>query len=207
MGKKIYDITKELMSSEVYPGDPSPSLEQIRFIKEGDICNLSMLSMCLHNGTHMDAPCHFIDGAEDISEISLQAATGSCVVAEWDGIFDEDAARRMMRRLLKEYGKVKRLLLKGKNAVLTLSGAKVLTDYQVRLVGVENATVGNEQLEQDVDQVHKHLLENGTLILENLELEKIKEDTYFLYAQPLKIKGADGAPCRAMLLERHRFSL
>lgn len=207
MGKKIYDITKEFINSAVYEGNPPTELKQVRSIAHGDNCNLSQLSCCVHNGTHMDAPCHFIEGAEDISEISLQAVTGSCVVVECDRIFDADTAERMMRRLIKEYGNVKRLLLKGKHMMMALSGAEILVKYKIRLLGVETMTVGNAQIENDIDKIHRCLLGNGVLILEDLELSEVKEDTYFLYAQPLKIKGADGAPCRAMLLNRHRFSL
>lgn len=58
---KFYDITRELFSSKVYPGDPVPEFERILEVKKGDACNLTYLKMCAHNGTHMDAPRHFLD--------------------------------------------------------------------------------------------------------------------------------------------------
>lgn len=201
MGKKIYDITKELFSSEVYFGDPSPSLTKIQEIKNGDECNLSMLTMCLHNGTHIDAPCHFLDGEKDITTLDLESVIGDCIVVEWSGLLDENNAKTVMDRLFKRYGIIKRLLLKGRDVVLNLGGATVLTNYDLCLIGVEKSTVGNEREQEDVEQVHRHLLKNEIVILESLDLSQVKEGAYMLLAQPLKIQGADGAPCRAILLE------
>ena len=50
--------------------------------------------------------------------------------------------------------------------------------------------------------VHRQLLGAGMLLLEGLDLSKAAPGTYFLFAAPLKIAGADGAPVRAILLER-----
>ena len=56
---KIYDISQELFGSEVFPGDEAPLRRVVGSIKDGNICNLTALSMCAHNGTHVDAPFHF----------------------------------------------------------------------------------------------------------------------------------------------------
>ena len=53
---KIYDISQEVFGCEVYPGDPAPKREVIMDVSNGDVCNLSAISMCAHNGTHIDAP-------------------------------------------------------------------------------------------------------------------------------------------------------
>ena len=53
---KAVDISREMLSAPVYPGDPSPSLEALCRLEFGDVCNTSSLHACLHNGTHMDAP-------------------------------------------------------------------------------------------------------------------------------------------------------
>lgn len=56
---KIYDISQEVFTCEVFPGDIPPSRRIINRIDAGDICNLTGLTMCAHNGTHIDAPYHF----------------------------------------------------------------------------------------------------------------------------------------------------
>ena len=56
---KIIDISQEVFSCNVYPGDPHPTAEKVVSIDKGDVYNMSTLSMCVHNGTHIDAPYHF----------------------------------------------------------------------------------------------------------------------------------------------------
>ena len=57
---KIYDISQEVFSCEVYPGDPVPEKTALKSMQEGEVYNLTAFSMCAHNGTHIDAPFHFI---------------------------------------------------------------------------------------------------------------------------------------------------
>ena len=200
--KKVYDITKELLSCEVYQGDKEPVLQRVMKIENGEGYNLSNMEMCLHNGTHMDAPYHFIEEGKTIDEISLEEIIGICVVARESGVLDDKALRKLLDRLKKQFGTIERLLLKGEDTYLTLSGAKLIKEYGICLVGVERDTVGNPKVEQDIEQVHKELLGNGIVILEHLDLSQVEEKQYTLFAQPLKIKGADAAPCRAILMEK-----
>ncbi len=53
---KIYDISQEVFGCDVFPGDPSPQREMLMRIRDGAVCNLSVISMCAHNGTLVDAP-------------------------------------------------------------------------------------------------------------------------------------------------------
>ena len=55
----LYDISREILSSEVYPGDPKPECTFIKRIEDGEDYNLSELRMSSHAGTHIDAPLHF----------------------------------------------------------------------------------------------------------------------------------------------------
>ena len=56
----IYDISQPLFECEVFPGDPKPEKRAVRRIEKGDLYNLTDISLCVHNGTHVDAPFHFI---------------------------------------------------------------------------------------------------------------------------------------------------
>ncbi len=51
----IYDISQEIFTSVVYPGDTAPAMEAVRRTARGDLYNLTNFSMCAHNGTHIDA--------------------------------------------------------------------------------------------------------------------------------------------------------
>ena len=66
---KVYDISQEVFSCQVYPGDPAPEKTILYSIKNGDLCNLSAFSMCAHNGTHIDAPRHFLEDRKTVDEI------------------------------------------------------------------------------------------------------------------------------------------
>ena len=83
---KIYDISQEVFSSSVYPGDPAPEKKQLQSMECGDLYNLTAFSMCAHNGTHVDAPRHFIKDGKTIDEMPLEAFVGLVYVAEHSGV-------------------------------------------------------------------------------------------------------------------------
>ncbi len=188
---KIYDITQEVFSCVVFPGDLSPQKKQVLKIAEGAICNLTEISMCAHNGTHMDAPYHFIDEGKKIDEIDLYKVIGEALVVAHDG----DLTEKDVTEAIKEDAP-KRILFKGKT-VVTLEAAKALNRLGVVLVGVESQTVGPEDGPM---AVHLELLGKEVVLLEGIRLSEVPEGTYFLNTAPLKLGGIDGAPCRAVLI-------
>jgi arylformamidase len=48
--------------------------------------------------------------------------------------------------------------------------------------------------------VHLVLLGAGVILLEGIRLGEVPEGVYFLNAAPLNLAGADGSPCRALLI-------
>ena len=92
---KIYDISQELLSSMVYEGDPSPIASRIKEIKAGEKYNLSAFYTCAHNGTHVDAPYHFINDGICVEEIPLEKTVGYAYVHTHNGDFvAEDTVER-----------------------------------------------------------------------------------------------------------------
>lgn len=188
---KIYDITQELFSGKVYPGDPVPSYERVLKIAEGDPCNLTGFSMGAHNATHMDAPFHFYDNGKTIEQLELDRCVGPCSVIELPEAFEEEAIIKILENCHK------RLLIKGTQEI-TLELAKMFNRYGILLVGVESQSVGPAASPKPV---HLELLGQEVVLLEGLVLKEIAAGNYFLSAAPLKLGGCDGAPCRAILLE------
>lgn len=187
---KIYDITQELFTGKVYPGDPAPSFNRVLKISEGAPCNLTELRLGAHNATHMDAPYHFYDNGITMEQLDLYRCIGPCTVASLSGRSPE-----VIADLLKN--SKKRLLIKGET-IVSLDIAKLLNFYGIVLVGVEGQSVG------PVDApipVHLELLKKEVVILEGLVLQNVPEGEYFLSAAPIKLGGSDGAPCRAVLLD------
>ncbi len=78
---KIIDISQEVFSSNIFPGDPTPEKGQILSIENGDVCNLTVFSMCAHNGTHIDVPFHFINDGKTVEQMEIEPFVGDCFVA------------------------------------------------------------------------------------------------------------------------------
>lgn len=89
---KIYDISQEVFSCQVYPGDPAPERKVLGSMSEGELYNLTAFSMCAHNGTHVDAPFHFLKDGKTVDTICLEAFIGMAYVAEHHGIVSADNA-------------------------------------------------------------------------------------------------------------------
>ena len=184
---KIYDISQELFSSVVFQGDPAPKAEHPLKISEGAHCNLTLLSMCAHNGTHVDAPYHFVDGAKTVDQMDLEKMIGPAQVIEFDGSLSSADVERLV------VPDTKRVLFKGKT-VVSLEAAKALNGMGIWLVGNESQTVGPEDAPA---AVHRELLGKEVVLLEGIRLGQVPEGVYFLNAAPINLGGCDGAPCRA----------
>lgn len=191
----IIDISQEVFSCVVFPGDPSPIMERQNAIKDGDVCNLTAFSMCSHNGTHVDAPYHFIDEGKTIDKVSLESFVGDCYVARHTGDVTADDARTILAKA-KEEGADERILIAGK-ATVTADAAKVFAEAKIKLIGNESQTVGPENAPKEV---HLILLGADIVLLEGIVLKYVSEGKYFLNAAPLNLAGCDGAPCRAILI-------
>ena len=189
---KIYDISQEVFSCAVYPGDPAPQKQTLCSTAEGESYNLTAFSMCAHNGTHIDAPFHFLEDGKTVDQLGLEPFVGECYVARHHGDVTAEDARRMMAKA----GNPERLLIAGP-ATITAEAAKVLAAGKLRLIGNESQSVGPEDAPMEV---HKIFLNREIVLLEGVVLADVPEGRYFLSAAPLNLAGADGAPCRAYLI-------
>lgn len=194
---KLIDISQEVLSCNVFPGDESPKAEQVLSVEKGDVCNLSVLSMCAHNGTHIDAPFHFLKDGKTVDKMPLDVFVGDCYVARHEGDVTAEDAREILKKA-KCVGADEKILIGGK-ATVTLGAAKVFAEAGVKLIGNESQTVGPEDAPM---AVHLVLLAKEIVLLEGLVLSTVSEGKYFLSAAPLNFAGFDGAPCRAYLIER-----
>ena len=194
---KIYDISQEVFSCQVYPGDPSPEKKLLSSMENGDLYHLTAFEMCAHNGTHVDAPRHFIKDGKAIEEIGLAAFVGRAFVAEHDGVVTgKDAEAILQRARAQDPEAAKRILIKG-DAEVSLEAALVFASAGLLLLGNESQTVGPEDAPM---AVHLALLSADVVLLEGIRLSEVLEGVYFLNAVPLNLSGADGSPCRAILI-------
>ena len=198
---KIYDISQEVFGCKVFPGDPQPDRTIMQSIKNGDICNLTELRMCAHNGTHVDAPYHFIDSGKTIDEVDMKRFVGYAYVSTHEGEISASDAESIMEKA-EEAAKSagvdadKRILVRG-NAVVSEEAAQVFADKGILLFGNESQTVGPEDAPK---QVHLTMLGKEIVLLEGIRLSEVEDGVYMLNAAPLNLGGADGSPCRAILI-------
>lgn len=191
----IYDISQELFSCRVWPGDPAPVREVLADMGKGDIINLTAFSMCAHNGTHVDAPAHFIKDGKTVDELDPAAFLGDCYVVRHEGEVTAADAEAILRRAGDRQA-AERILIAGR-ATVTEAAACVFAEAGIRLIGNESQTVGPENAPM---AVHLILLGADVVLLEGLVLAHVPEGKYFLTAAPINLGGCEGSPCRAMLV-------
>jgi arylformamidase len=139
--------------------------------------------------------------------VSLEDLVGEALVVQVD-------ANRITADVLRDIdvSMYRRILFKTRNSELLrdeafheeyvsleLSAAKVLVERGVRVVGIDYLSI--EAYDSAEHPVHKLLTEHDMVILEGLNLSAVEPGVYFLVALPLKLKGADGAPARVVLVE------
>ena len=140
-------------------------------------------------------------GGKAVDSIDLDAFIGLAYVAEHHGIVSADDAAAILENAKKQNPEaVKRILIKG-DAEVSSEAAKVFAASNILLLGNEPQTVGPENAPMEV---HRILLGASVVLLEGIRLAEVSEGVYFLNAAPLNLSGADGSPCRAVLIATER---
>lgn len=206
----IYDISITLgEESFPFPGDPPFSKEMILSMKDGAPCDVSALSMCAHSGTHIDMPSHFIAGGRTLDDCSPESfilparvicvegkhAIGPEEIREID-IDPGDAL--LFRTDNSATGRCRSGVFSERFVWLTPVAAAVCAEKKAGMVGLDYITI--EAYGDEAFPTHRRLLESGILILEGIDLENVPPGRYTLVCLPLKIKGGEASPVRAVLL-------
>lgn len=203
---RIIDLSQDITPDMgVFPGDPLYCIERMISMPES-VCNVSLLKMSSHTGTHMDAPLHFIDGGTDVSLIALEKLMGKAIVASCpvrDGFIRmSDIAHGLSKRkdeniLILKTGWESKLgtdeFFTGSPSFDELDG-ELLTKNGITAIATDMPTVKTMGAAK---KAHDELLSRGILIVEGLiNLDELPDRVTFC-ASPLKIKGCDGSPVRA----------
>lgn len=208
---RIHDISVPVRAGGlVYPGNPEISIELQQAISRGAGANVSAVAFGSHTGTHVDAVRHFIDGGDSVDRIPLEVLIGPAVVVAFGDSVTSIGARDLEACRL---GKHERVLLRTRNSgfitdadfrrdytFLAPDGAEYLVSRGVRLVGIDYLSI--EQFHSGHHRTHRTLLQNGVVIVEGLNLSEVAPGDYDFICLPLKLEGLDGAPARAVLIER-----
>lgn len=211
---KIFDISIPITNGmTTWPGDPSVKLSQISEIKQGDESNISYIEMCVHSGTHIDAPRHFIDGGKTTEAILMDKLIGKVLVVDIHADVDVITAEVLSSHPKNDaIRKSKKILFHTRNSSywssssdkfytnfvgIDASGAQYLTELSMDLIGVDYLSVAPYT---DTLEPHQIFLSNEVVLLEGINLTNIEEGFYHLTCLPLNIPWCDGAPARAILM-------
>lgn len=194
-----------------FPGEPGPTYDLVKALGRGDPADVSSVTMAVHSGTHVDAPCHFIPGAGGVDSIPPDACIGPCRVLEIPGDphVSADALEAVVGAAWPE-----RILLRTRNssrqtpcwnqgsftedfAALAPDAAALMVERGVRLVGIDYLSM--EPFGVVEPTTHLTLLGAGVVILEGLDLRRVDPGDYELICLPALMPGLDGAPARTML--------
>ena len=203
---KIYDISLTL--SPNLTTSPNEDFFHLEFVKRfaHNQVNLSKLTLGNHNGTHIDAPFHFVEDGKTVEKVDPEKLIGPCQVLEV-------APKTNLIEKSDIEGKIKskRILFKTSNSALLdkpftsnyvsigLSSAQYLAGLKTELVGIDY--FGCEAKGSPGHPVHTVLLKSDVVIVEGINLLEVEPGEYEIFVGALKIAAAEATPARVFLIK------
>lgn len=211
---QLIDLTHPMSQDmPVYPGTEQPifitgcTLEDDGFLEK-------KITLFSHTGTHIDAPAHLLKGHNTLDQLPIDHFYGSAFVIQLDGTPSSTIGVEDLEPYSATIEAVDFLLLHtgwsrywgtqqyfSGFPVLSLEAARWLSNKGLKGVGLDNISADRADTEDFC--VHKTLLAQNTLIIENLtRLEQLPQQPFDFSCLPLKIEEADGSPVRAVAITR-----
>jgi arylformamidase len=208
--KRVYDISVLLgLENAEYPGDDPYTREEVSSISDGAAYNLSTLTLSAHSGTHIDAPAHFLEMGKTIDQYPPEnfilpahvihvEDTESIKPDSLEGLRIERGDALLFKTINSTKGLSRSGLFSEKFVYMSVEAAEFCVKLGAGLVGIDYVSI--DCYRGDEAPVHRKLLKNGILILEGINLKDVPSGDYTLLCPPLKMKGAEASPVRALLL-------
>jgi kynurenine formamidase len=172
------------------------------------------LTLCTQTGTHIQGPHYFLENGQTIDLFRINDFEGPCLIVDLEkrgkDTTSEDLKNlihpdeRQLPILVLRTGHMEEVIQTGELAPtrrpgLSLDAAAFLTEQTgFRLIGIDS--VGLESRSTENFEVNVHFARHGVLLLEGLvNLHSVRARHAFLHAFPLKIRGVEGTPCRAVI--------
>jgi arylformamidase len=203
---RLYDITPLVDERiAVWPGDTPYAAKDLLRMEDGASVHLSTLTLSCHTGAHADAPGHYVKGAEGIDAVPLERYLGPCLLVEvkpkGNAIRPEDLAGVDLEgaeRLLLRTGCIKDRTVFPQPVIFpSVELVEAAAAAGIVLIGLDSPSF--DAFDSKDLPVHKALYRHGIVNLENLALAGVPPGRYELIALPLRLKGRDGSPVRAVL--------
>lgn len=204
---RVIDISMRIepgMTTYGLNPDNAPRRKVLRVFSAGGV-NESEMTINLHSGTHLDSPFHMLNGGQPTEFLPLEDLITPCRVLDLahvrDGITQADLTPHGIQAgefiLLKTANSHREPYYPG-FVYIKPDAARYLASLSIKGVGIDALGVERDQPDH---ATHTALLSAGVIILEGLRLAHAAPGAYTLIALPVKIKDADGAPARAVLLD------
>jgi arylformamidase len=202
---EILDVTPPVRARmPIYPENQGVALRAVQAIADGAVANVSAVDLGVHSGTHVDAPRHFLEGADGVEVVPLEPLIGDALVVDATAVAKTVDAAAVAA--LEVPAGTARVILRTRNSrlweresfsddfvSLDESGARALLDLGVRMIAIDYLSIGDPG-------AHRALLGAGAVVVEGLDLRAVAPGPYRFVCLPLKLVGSDGGPARAVLI-------
>ncbi|MEM7127630.1 MAG: cyclase family protein [Chloroflexota bacterium] len=192
---------------------------------QGDLFQVTQMSWAVHGFTHIDAPCHMVPGGPTTSDVDLSQVIGRAAVVDLSPLAPNTPVTSEMLLTAgshMEAGDI--VLLKScwdtvvsyktpefwtTAPYVTREAAEWLLEREIKAIGYDFPQDYPIRLLLDgiVAPIEEHithdvLLRNGVIMIEYLQnMAALTKPYTQLYALPLKIPEADGAPARVIAVQ------
>jgi len=205
---RLIDISPSVSAATpVWPGDTQFSAARTWTLSPDCPVNISKITLSTHTGAHADAPLHYAADGAPIDEVPLDRYVGACTVIHADDIRPALTAAALDRLIAGRNVRPRALIRFYRTAPIGAwdsdfpsvgaDAIERLADLGVVLIGVDTPSLDPET--SKTMDAHQAVRRRGLSILEGLVLNDVAEGDYELIAPPLKLKGLDAAPVRALL--------
>jgi arylformamidase len=199
-----------------YPILPKMKFKQIMKIGEnGSPSNVTTIFMPSHGGTHFDAPSHQVERARTVDRVQLDRCVGNAVLLDFSNKYGSNNIVISLDEIKEYDSKILErdivVLNTGcynhpdefeKFGHLSTKAAEWLVKKNISLLAVDTPSVDLGVPKGEKMPVHQVILGNDIPIIEGLaNLDKLSESRFVFIGLPIKIKGADGGPCRVIAIE------
>lgn len=194
---------------------PPPTLSRLSTL-DNDGVNVTHAAFAVHTGTHVDAPSHFLEDGESITDIPVERFVGRGLFVTVDRGPREEIQADDLAAALEKAGPDTMLCLRTgwdtkftdaevyrQYPYLSLHAAKALVDVGIRMIALDTPSPDLPEGGRPPGfdwPVHRILMRGGVLITEQLRgLDQLEGAGEFqLSAIPIALTGSDGAPARVI---------
>ena len=204
----LHDISVPLGQVAAWPGD-TPYARRMRCtMADGAVSDVSILTLSVHAGTHVDSPAHFVAGAKKIDELPVErfllpacvveSADETCVcVADLEGADIVAGEALILKTRNTAAGVCTDGTFHKQHVYLSDEAADWCVERGVALVGIDAYSVDAPRT--DEFPAHRKLMSAGICVLEVIDLRAVQPGRYTLLCLPLKLPDCEASPVRAVL--------